>query len=123
MEIEIYNKFLEEASDGILAVNKDGFICFWNKYAGEIFGYSKDNVVGCSLNMIIPEKHRQRHWDAFFNVMKTGKSKYAAGEKLSVPALTKDGKTVLIEFTITMIKDESGNIKYCFAIIREKIKK
>ena len=83
-----------QASDGILAVNKDGFICFWNKYAGEIFGYSKDNVVGCSLNMIIPEKHRQRHWDAFFNVMKTGKSKYAAGEKLSVPALTKDGKTV-----------------------------
>ncbi|TYB36005.1 MAG: PAS domain S-box protein [Flexistipes sinusarabici] len=123
MEKRVLEEFLEEAPDIILTVDRKGVIVYWNKSAEEIFGYVKKEAEGNSLDIIIPEKLQQRHWEGFNKVMETGKSKYSKRDMLSVPAITKSGDKIFIEFTITMVKDNDGNIEYCFAVIREKPKK
>jgi len=123
MENKILEQFIEETPDIILSVDRKGKIAYWNNSAEKIFGYKKGEAVGSSLNIIIPEKLQQRHWEGFNRVMETGKSKYSKRDMLSVPAMTKSGDKIFVEFTITMIKDSDGNIEYCFSIIREKTKK
>jgi len=123
VEKKVLEKFIEESPDVILAADRKGFIVYWNKSAEEIFGFEKKEAEGSSLDIIIPEKLQQRHWEGFNKVMETGKSKYSKKDMLSVPAMTKSGEKIFIEFTITMVKDSSGDIEYCFAVIREKTKK
>ncbi|WP_273267094.1 PAS domain S-box protein [Flexistipes sinusarabici] len=123
MEKRVLEEFLEEAPDIILTVDRHGVIIYWNKSAEEIFGFTKKEAEGSSLDIIIPEKLQQRHWEGFNKVMETGKSKYSKRDMLSVPAMTKSGEKIFIEFTLTMVKGSSGDIEYCFAVIREKSKK
>ncbi|MCA1932997.1 MAG: PAS domain S-box protein [Calditerrivibrio sp.] len=119
MEKYILLDFIESASDVILSVNDCGIIEYWNCSAEILFGFKKDEAIGMSLDIIIPEKHREKHWESFYKVIETGKSKYKKGDILSVPAIDKNGNRISIEFTITTI-DISGKIKYIFSIIRNK---
>ena len=59
---------LEEAilstdSDAIIAADKEGTIFFWNPGAERIFGHTSADALGRSLDIIIPDRLRQRHWD------------------------------------------------------------
>jgi PAS domain S-box-containing protein len=94
---------LSARSDALIAADRDGVIGFWNPGAERIFGFSSDEAVGRSLDLIIPERLRARHWDGYRRVMATGKSRYGEGEPLAVPALRKDGATISIEFTVTAL--------------------
>ncbi|MGV6876653.1 PAS domain S-box protein, partial [Pseudochelatococcus sp. B33] len=53
---------LETRSDAILATDRDGIIRFWNPGAERIFGFAAAAAVGQSLDIIIPENLRARHW-------------------------------------------------------------
>jgi PAS domain S-box-containing protein len=99
---------LASSSDAIVATNREGHITFWNPGAERIFGFAADEAVGKSLDLIIPENLRARHWEGFHHVMKTGVSRYGDGDLLSVPGLAKDGRRISIEFTIVMLRDETG---------------
>jgi PAS domain S-box-containing protein len=110
---------LSTASDAIVAADKDGAIVFWNPGAERIFGYAKDEALGRSLDIIIPERLRARHWDGYHQVMKTGESRYGHGDLLAVPALRKDGAQISIEFTIAPLRDPSGGLAGLVAIMRD----
>jgi PAS domain S-box-containing protein len=99
---------LASSSDAIVATNREGHITFWNPGAERIFGFAADEAVGKSLDLIIPENLRARHWEGFHHVMKTGVSRYGDGDLLSVPGLAKDGRRISIEFTIVILRDETG---------------
>ena len=81
-------------------------INFWNPGATRIFGFTADEAIGQSLDLIIPPNLRARHWEGFNRVMATGESHYGHGDLLSVPALTKSGQRISVEFTIAMLKDQ-----------------
>jgi PAS domain S-box-containing protein len=85
---------LSTRSDAIIAADRDGIIRFWNPGAGRLFGYSPDEAISRSLDLIIPERLRRRHWVGYRRVMETGKSRYGEGEVLSVPAVRKNGVTI-----------------------------
>ena len=91
---------LDAPTDSIIACDRDGIIRFWNPGAERLFGYSSAEAVGRSLDLIIPERLRQRHWDGYRRVMTTGETRYGTGDVLSVPAARKDGAAVSVEFTI-----------------------
>jgi PAS domain S-box-containing protein len=97
--------------------DRDGIIRFWNPGAERIFGYSPDEALGRSLDLIIPERLRQRHWEGYRRVMATGHSRYGETDVLSVPALRKDGATISVEFTIVPLQ-ESGRLVAVAAIMR-----
>jgi PAS domain S-box-containing protein len=110
---------LATRSDAIIAADRDGIIRFWNPGAERIFGHTSGEASGCSLDLIIPERLRQRHWDGFRHTMATGHSRYGEGDLLSVPALRKDGTTISVEFTIVPLHDQSGRINGMVAILRD----
>ena len=115
----ISRAILAAAGDTIVASDRDGIIQFWNPGAERIFGYGADQAVGRSLDLMIPERLRPRHWEGYRKVMATGQSRYGAGELLSVPGLRRDGSPLSIEFTITPIHSEQGEIIGLVAVMRD----
>ena len=114
----IYRQIIENSQDAILFANREGIIELWNSGAEAIFGYTKEEVRGKSLDLIVPEKLRQRHWDGYQKVMKTGKSRYGK-ELLKVPAIRKDGTSISVEFTIVLVRNQRNEIIGTAAIIRD----
>jgi PAS domain S-box-containing protein len=114
----IYRQIVEHSHDAIILADRNGVIELWNSGAEETFGYSKAEARGKSLDIIIPEKLRQRHWEGFHTAMKTGETRYGA-ELLKVPAIRKDGTRISVEFTIVLIRDVKHDIKGIAAIIRD----
>ena len=110
---------LSTASDAIIATDRDGKITFWNPGATRIFGFTRDEAMGQSLDIIIPENLRARHWDGYHRTMATGESRYGEADLLAVPGLRKDCRRVSVEFTIVMLKDEHGNVTGTAAILRD----
>jgi PAS domain S-box-containing protein len=106
-------------SDAIISADRDGIICFWNPGAERMFGHVSGEAVGRSLDLIIPERLRRRHWDGFRQTMETGRSRYGEGDLLSVPALRKDGTTISVEFTIVLLKSEPVGVRGIVAIMRD----
>lgn len=109
----------EEAPDAIVFADAEGVIRFWNKGAAQLFGWSAAEAVGRSLDLIIPQTLRERHWQGWRQVMETGRSRYASGELLAVPGLRKDGSRVSLEFTILPFAGAGGGITGMAAILRD----
>jgi PAS domain S-box-containing protein len=114
-----FEKIVRAAADAIVYADAEGVIRFWNAGAERIFGYAPAEAVGQSLDLIIPERLRARHWEGFSQVMKTGKSRYGAGDLLAVPAQRKDGARLSVEFTIVPLHDPSGRMLGMAAILRD----
>jgi len=109
---------LSTRSDAIVAADRDGLIRFWNPGAERLFGYSHNEAMSRSLDLIIPERLRERHWDGYRRVMETGKSRYGQGDVLSVPAVRKNGATVSVEFTVVPLQN-NGQMIGMAAIMRD----
>ena len=111
-------RLVEDSHDAIILADREGIIRLWNAGAVEMFGYAQAEALGRSLDLIIPENLRARHHEGYRRVMAEGTSKYAK-DLLAVPGLTKDGRRISLEFTITLIRDEMGEILGTAAIIRD----
>jgi len=120
---KLIEAILGTQSDAIIATDHSGIIDFWNPGAERIFGFSADEAVGRSLDLIIPENLRDRHWSGFNRVMATGESHYGHGDLLSVPALTKSGQRISVEFTIIMLKDKQKRPAGTIAVLRDVTKR
>jgi PAS domain S-box-containing protein len=110
-------------SDAVIATDRAGMVNFWNPGATRIFGFTAEETVGQSLDLIIPPNLRARHWEGFNRVMTTGESHYGHGDLLSVPAQTKSGQRISVEFTIAMLKDGDGRPAGTVAILRDVSKR
>ena len=114
---------LEARGDAVVATDRDGRIVFWNPGASRIFGFEPAQALGQSLDLIIPENLRARHWQGYGTVIATGKSHYGEGDVLSVPALTKDGRRISVEFTVQVLHDQEGRIVGLAALMRDVTKR
>ncbi|MBV9587728.1 MAG: PAS domain-containing protein, partial [Alphaproteobacteria bacterium] len=94
-------------------------IRFWNKAAERVFGFAEAEALGASLDLIIPERLRGRHWEGFGRVMKGGESRYGEGDLLAVPARHKGGRQISVEFTILPMHDAAGAIAGIVAFLRD----
>jgi len=90
--------------DAIIVVDAHEKIVLWNAAATRIFGYSEDEALGNSLDLIIPERHRQRHNEGCRKSMDTGITRYGTS-LLKVPALHQSGSMLSIAFTVGMLFD------------------
>ena len=115
----LFETIVRAAADAIVYADAGGVIRFWNAGAERIFGYAEAEALGQSLDLIIPERLRARHWEGFRKVMQTGQSRYGAGDLLAVPAQRKDGTRISVEFTIVPLRDETGRMLGMAAILRD----
>lgn len=111
-------QIVDNSQDAIIFADRDGTIALWNSGAETMFGYSADEALGHSLDLIIPERLRERHWKGYSQSMITGITRYDR-QVLAVPAIRKDGSRISIEFTIVLLRDEKGELLGPAAIIRD----
>src|SRR4051794_22871885 len=109
---------VERTDHAVVVADPDGVIVFWNPAAEAMFGFPRTEAVGRTLDIIVPEKLRDRHWDGYRRVMATGETEYA-GRTLAVPALRADGSRLSIEFTVTLVPGDDGAIAGIAAIVRD----
>lgn len=118
-EKHLFREIVTKAGDAIIFADADGQIQFWNQGAEDIFGYTEEEALGESLNIIIPEQLRNRHWDGYHTAMERGSTAYDRGDRLSVPAIRKDDEQISVAFTVTLINDTEKNLAGIAAILRD----
>lgn len=114
----LFRRLVEEMPEAVVFADRQGAIRLWNPGAEAMFGYSAEEALGRSLDLIIPERYRARHWDGYRQVMSTGATRY--GQRLlAVPAVRKDGRRMSIEFSIALLRDEHGEVIGAAAVVRD----
>ena len=111
-------QILSLAPDAIMFADRGGIIRLWNQGAERIFGCSAEQAIGQSLDLIIPEKLSERHWEGYNKTMATGETRYGT-EMLAVPAMHHSGSRISTEFSIVMLKDADGQPLGVAAIMRD----
>ncbi len=119
----IFRQIVEGSPDAIILADREGTIRLWNAGAEMVFGFTAAEAVGQSMDIIIPERLRARHWDGYRETMETGVTRYGHGDLLAVPAARRDGATISIEFTIQVLRDGEGRLASIVAIIRDVTKR
>ena len=106
------------AGDAIIVADPEGMIRLWSPAAERVFGFTAGEALGCSLDLIIPERFRPQHWAGYREVMRTGRTRYGA-DVLRVPAERKDGRRISIAFTVALLQAD-GRVTGIAAIVREE---
>jgi len=114
----LYQRIVEDSPIAILFADHEGKIRFWNKATETMFGYGADEALGQSLDLIVPEKQRPRHWEGWTRVMATGVTKYGS-DVLAVPAMKKDGTRISIEFNVILLKSPTGEVQGVAAMVQD----
>jgi PAS domain S-box-containing protein len=114
----LYQRIVDDSPIAILFADREGKIRFWNSGAELMFGYQAHEAVGQSLDLIVPENQRARHWEGWTRVMATGVTKYGR-DPLAVPAIRKDGTRISIEFNVILIRLAGGELQGVAAMIQD----
>jgi PAS domain S-box-containing protein len=123
MSADLPGGFLErlaaDCPDAVIYADAAGRIRFWNRSATRIFGYEAIEALGQTLDLIVPENLRARHWEGYGRVMAGGESRYGEGDVLAVPAMRKNGQRISIEFTVLPVRDDAGALLGIAAFLRD----
>jgi PAS domain S-box-containing protein len=114
----LYQRIVEDSPIAILFADRDGKIRFWNAGAEAMFGYTPEEALGQSLDLIVPERQRARHWEGWARVMASGVTKYGR-DALAVPATRKDGSRISIEFNIILLRAPTGELLGAAAMVQD----
>jgi PAS domain S-box-containing protein len=113
-----FEGIVAQAPVSIIVSDREGRIVAWNQASEALFGFGAAEVMGQSLDVIIPEHLRKAHWDAFDRSLATGTTKYA-GKVMTTRAVHKDGRRLYVEFSFGMLKDAQGNVTAVMAVGRD----
>jgi PAS domain S-box-containing protein len=108
--------------DAIMVCDAAGAITLWNPAAERMFGWTEAEALGQSLDIIIPERLRGRHWDGYHKTMQTGQTRYGS-DLLKVPAAHKDGRAMSIAFTVALLRSPEGAVTGIAAVIRDETRR
>ena len=112
-------QLVEAVGDAIVASDAGGAIVLWNPAAQRMFGFTEAEALGQSLDIIIPQRQQQRHWDGYHQTMASGKTRYG-NDVLRVPAVHKDGHSLSIAFTVALLHTPDGKVSAIVAVIRDE---
>jgi PAS domain S-box-containing protein len=116
-----FKQLIEAIGDAVVISDASGAITLWNPAAERMFGFTPEEALGQSLDLIIPERLRGRHWEGYEKTMATGQTRYGH-DLLKVPAAHKDGRTLSIAFTVALLHSPEPERKVTgiVAVIRDE---
>jgi len=114
-----YRQLVDSVGDAIMACDAAGLITLWNPASERIFGFTQAEALGRSLDIIIPQRQQQRHWDGYHQTMASGKTRYG-NDVLRVPAVHKDGHALSIAFTVALLRSPDGKVASIVAVVRDE---
>jgi len=117
-DFDLFQAIVMEAPDAVIFADSAGTIRIWNRGAEAIFGHAAKEILGDSLDVIIPERFRRAHWDGFRAAIATGRTK--SGDKvLTTRAVHKDGSTRYVDLSFCLVKRADGAIAGALAVGRD----
>jgi PAS domain S-box-containing protein len=114
-----FEQLVEAVGDAIVVADPNGAITLWNPAAERLFGFTPAEALGKSLDLIIPERLRERHWAGYRKTMATGETRYGH-DVLRVPAVHKDGRALSIAFTVGLLGGPQRETTGIVAVIRDE---
>jgi PAS domain S-box-containing protein len=114
-----FEQLVNAIGDAIIMSDAAGNITLWNPAAERMFGFTQSEALGKSLDLIIPERLRSRHWDGYHKTMVTGQTRYGH-DVLRVPAVHKDGRAMSIAFTVALLHSPQHELTGIVAAIRDE---
>ncbi|MDG0024060.1 PAS domain-containing protein [Trinickia sp. Y13] len=113
------SQLVSAIGDAVVVCDPDGMITLWNGAAERIFGFTEQEALGKSLDLIIPQRLQERHWSGYRNTMQTGQTRYGS-QVLKVPAVRKGGGALSIAFTVALLRDAAGAVNGIASVIRDE---
>jgi PAS domain S-box-containing protein len=104
-----FEQLVNAIGDAVIVSGPDGAITLWNPAAEHMFGFTQEEALGQSLDLIIPERLRGRHWEGYSKTMATGQTRYGH-DLLKVPAVDKAGRAMSIAFTVALLHAPDGAV-------------
>ncbi|MBN3757615.1 PAS domain S-box protein [Paraburkholderia sp. Tr-20389] len=114
-----YEQLVNVIGDAVVISDKSGAITLWNPAAERMFGFTQEEALGKSLDLIIPERLRGRHWEGYEKTMATGQTRYGH-DLLRVPSVHKDGRALSIAFTVALLYSPERELTGIVAVIRDE---
>ena len=114
-----FKALVSHIGEAVIISDRDENILFWNPSAERIFGYTPEEALGKTLSIITPERFRERHSKGYFHTIQTGVTKYG-NALLRVPAMHKDGRSISIAFSVSMLFDDKKQPIAIAAIVRDE---
>ena len=114
----MYQRMVDDSPIAVIVADPEGVIRFWNAAATEVFGFTQSEALDQTLDLIVPEPQRARHWAGYQNVMQTGQTRYGR-QQLAVPAMRKDGSRISVEFHVVLLHDDAERLVGIAALLRD----
>lgn len=112
-------RILDDAADAVIYADRSGAIIRWNPAAAALFGFSPDEALGQSLDLIIPERLRAAHWRGYEAAMTKGTMKLQ-GRPTLTRASHKSGRKLYVEMTFAIVRGgATGEVLGSVAVARD----
>ena len=107
-----------QTTDAIIFADRQGVIRLWNPAAEAVFGFSADEVIGQSLDLIIPERLRPAHWKAFHQAIEAGRTRLGR-RALLTRSVHKSGAKLYVDLSFAIVRDATGKVAGSVAVARD----
>jgi PAS domain S-box-containing protein len=116
---KLAERILDQVADAVICADRSGAIVRWNRASTALFGYSVEEALGQSVDLIIPEHLRAPHWSGFDAAMAKGATKLE-GRPTLTRALHKSGRRLYVEMSFAIVKgDAEGEVIGAVAVARD----
>jgi PAS domain S-box-containing protein len=109
---------VEQVADAIIFADRQGVIRLWNPAAEAVFGFSADEMIGQSLDIIIPERLRSAHWKAFHQAVEAGRTRLGR-RALITRSVHKSGARLYVDLSFAIVRDAAGEVAGAVAVARD----
>jgi|SRR6185312_4294751 PAS domain S-box-containing protein len=109
---------LAQAADAVIFADTEGVIRIWNAGATRTFGFTEQEALGESLDLIVPERLREAHWTGFRRAMQSGVTRLD-GRPTMTRGLHKSGRRLYVEMSFAVVRAVSGVVAGSVAIARD----
>ncbi|HXS52124.1 MAG TPA: PAS domain S-box protein [Usitatibacter sp.] len=113
-----FEALVEQLPVSVILADREGLIRVWNRASEALFGFTAQEVLGRSLDVVIPEHLRPAHWEAYGRALASGTTKYS-GRVMTTRAVHKDGRKLYVDFSFAMLKDPAGAVVGAMATGRD----
>jgi PAS domain S-box-containing protein len=117
-DLTLYKHIVEQLTDAIIFADRNGVILLWNRGAEEVFGFPAAEVIGSSLDVIIPERFRKAHWDAFNRAIASGQTS-GGNQVRTTRSIHKLGHKLYVDLSFGLVTDAAGAVVGSVAMARD----
>ncbi len=114
----LFQAIVEQTPDAVIFSDPQGTIRLWNRGAEAVFGFAADEVLGQSLDLIIPERMREAHWTAMHRAIDEGQVRGGSRVR-TTRSLHKDGRKLYVDLSFSLIVDAAGSVLGAAAVGRD----